>query len=45
MNLYNDIEIRVGRIGAHLQNSYSDVGNFVKIPEGTLQDKMKLMHS
>jgi DNA topoisomerase-1 len=45
MKLSDDIEIRVGRYGAYVQQGQGDERKFANIPEGTAPDEMNLAHA
>ena len=45
MKLSDDIEIRVGRYGAYVQQGQGDERKFANIPEGTAPDEMNLAYA
>jgi DNA topoisomerase-1 len=45
MKLSDDIEIRVGRYGAYVQQGQGDDRKFANIPEGTAPDEMNLAYA
>jgi DNA topoisomerase I len=45
MKLSDDIEIRVGRFGAYVQQGQGDDRKFANIPEGTAPDEMNLAYA
>lgn len=45
MKLSDDIEIRVGRYGAYVQQGQGDNRKFTNIPEGTAPDEMNLAYA
>ena len=45
MKLSDDIEIRVGRFGAYVQQGQGDDRKFANIPEGTVPDEMNLAYA
>ena len=45
MKLHDDIEIRVGRYGAYVQQGQGDDRKFANIPEGTAPDEMNLAYA
>ena len=45
MKLSDDIEIRVGRYGAYVQQGQGDDRKFANIPEGTAPDEMNLQYA